>query len=243
MRNHKKPSKSFLTKILCVLTILALFACSAKKIDGTGAITVEKHLVQEFEKINIGTNWNAILMQGDSSRLVVKANQNLHKTLSFYVKGNTLHILSEKRVGKAGAKTILIYHTEDLEEITASDGAKVNSNPLDQKSIEIYALDEAEIILELDVKNLSVRASDNAVIQLSGESKNVNAWAENGASVNAKGLKTQNANTTTTNNGSIIIKVEEVFIAEASEGGTIEYYGNPKTVSIQKQASGSVIKK
>lgn len=230
-------------KSVIILFSLLFFSCGTKKLNGIGAVTIETIKIENFRSVTVGNGWTAVLTKGDSTHLVVKANKNLHQALQYHIDDKHLFIESIKEIGKAKAKTIFIYYTEELEEITATRNAHVSGNFLDQKNIEIHALQNGQIELMLDVKNISVQASEKGTAKLMGEAKNMEAFVEEGASVLAKELETKNAKTTAKEDGYIGLSVTDKFTANASKGGLIEYYGDPKKVTIHKTAPGNVIKK
>lgn len=225
------------------ILLFVLFSCGAKKLEGTGAVTVKTHLLKDFEEITISNGWKAILMEGEMNKIVVKANENLHPFLQYGVKRGTLSLSSENTVGKADDKTILIYHTKEISAITASQNANIISNQLDQKGIEIHAEGGATVVLNIEMKNITALATDKARIRLSGSVKDLNAIARDKGVIEAQELTAENANVIASKNGNIYVTVEEEFNGEAQDGGVIEYYGNPEEVAIQKGAGASILMK
>lgn len=241
---HKNVLRSNFLNIIGVISFSFLFiSCGAKKIEGIGEVVAKTHRLENFEAVNLSNGWKGILMKGETNKMVVTANKNLHGALQYHVKGNTLFILSDQKIGKADDKTILIYHTDEISNIQVMNGAGLVANSLDVKKMEVFSGKQASVSLHVNVKELSLQATDDATIRVSGATNHVSAIAKNDGSIHAKNLIAKSANVTAANDGTIIVTANQKIIAESAKGGLIEYYGEPGTVNIQKGPESKIIKK
>lgn len=239
---------SLIKIIVFSLMSLLLFSCNFdgffNQLDGKGEVTTQQYELEEpFNQIVVENGWDVVLIRSESPKLVVQANKNLHPELKFSINNQQLHIRSKKNIGFADAKTIQVYFSGELQKITANSGSDIVSNEIfEQEKIRIEASSGADIELSVKTNFTEVESSSGADIELTGTTNNLQTDASSGADIDAENFRSKNANAEASSGAEISLSVSETFSAEASSGGQVDYYGNPKKVTVDNSISGDVHK-
>lgn len=230
--------------IVTTLASLLLFSCSFDCVRGEGKVSTQEHALDAFDQVVVTEGWDAILIKGDTPKLVVTANENLHEILEFSVEEGRLKIGTTKNcIMDSDANTIKIHYQGPLQEISASSGAEITSEEIiKQTEIVVGASSGADLELRLDAGSITADASSGANIELEGISKNFNANASSGSEIEAKDLESQTASGNASSGAEISLTVKKSFKANASSGGDINYYGNPENIDIKDSSGGNVDK-
>lgn len=234
--------------IITSLLSLFFFSCNFdgvfNQLDGKGEIITQEHEIEAFNQITVEKGWDVVLIKSDQPKLVVKANENLLENLKFSVSNQLLSISSKKNIGRADAKKIQVYYTDKLQKIASQSGAEITSNEvLKQDKLQIDASSGSEIELQLQTQSTEAKTSSGADMELTGSSDNFESKASSGAEIDAQNLITKSASASASSGSEITLSVSENFTAKTSSGGEINYYGNPKSTSLNNSISGSIHKK
>ena len=234
--------------IITSLLSLFFFSCNFdgvfNQLDGKGEIITQEHEIEAFNQITVEKGWDVVLIKSDQPKLVVKANENLLENLKFSVSNQLLSISSKKNIGRADAKIIQVYYTDELQKIASQSGAEITSNEvLKQDKLQIDASSGSEIELQLQTQRTEAKSSSGADMELTGSSDNFEAKASSGSEIDTQNLITKSASASASSGSEITLSVSENFTAKTSSGGEINYYGNPKSTSLNNSISGSIHKK
>lgn len=235
-----------------LLLFLVGISCANKSstasspIKGSGPI-VEKtyEFDQNFTKLTTSQAWDVRLIKADKPKVVVRTHENLQEYVNPKVKNGKLAVEFERSISIKNTKTqeMDVYYT-DLKEIHTSSASAVSSQEvLEQKELLLKSSSASSIELQLKVGKTTVEASSAATVKLSGTSIEFDGNASSAASIKAKDLKVKNAHAHASSAGSIQIQPIDFLDAGASSGGSVYYYGNPKSSEIEKNIAGSVHQK
>ena len=114
-----------MTKIIIVLTIIMVGFGFAKSVLVTGPLESEEITVKSFSKLDVRSQFDVYLTQGNKEELVIETYKSLRPYIEVEQKNNTLSISFDRKVNKinwAGKDHILKLHitVKDLDKITLS---------------------------------------------------------------------------------------------------------------------------
>ncbi|AXT60341.1 DUF2807 domain-containing protein [Aquimarina sp. AD10] len=233
-----------LAKILVTLC-LSLACCSCNitfnGIKGEGEV-VKKEIVinQDFEAVKASRGLDVILIKSPDKKVVVEANENLHKHIKVTVEGNTLIITSDKNIYMADEKNIYVSY-DKLNKVHVNSGASVASEEtVVQKDLDLSATSGADIKLKIKAETVVTSVTSGAMIGLTGKVNNHKANATSGANMRAEDLLSLVTEAKATSGANIRIHAKNEFTGKATSGANIIYYGKPEKVSEVDNSGGNV---
>jgi ribosomal protein S4E len=234
-------------KAAIVLSVIVLTAFLSScyfpgSIKGNGNVVEETRELGEFSKISVSRGMNVYISQGTSSKVVVKADENLLKVIDTYVDHGTLKVTALKGIRNATSNKVYVTVT-DLENIKSTSGSNIFSeDSLKLGNLEIKSTAGSNIRLSLESGELSVSASAGSNIFLNGTAKSVNIKASSGSNIKAGDLQSENCDAKVSSGANIWIKVQNGLTAKASSGGNLFYSGEPNPLRVTKSSGGNIIK-
>ncbi|MEM5564355.1 head GIN domain-containing protein [Psychroserpens sp. AS72] len=238
-----------LTKItIAVLMSLLLFSCNFDinlnpGISGNGNVsTQDRTLSEDFTEIEVSRGLDVYLTQSESQSLKVQADENLHDIIITEVENGVLKIYAEENIKRSESKKIMVNVT-DLTLISATSGSDVYStNTLKADTIKLSTTSGADLEIELDAQSTTLASTSGSDLRVKGTTNTLSASATSGSDIDAQHLISQTCSASVTSGADIIVHAEEKITANATSGGDIKYYGNPKTESVSDTSAGHVRK-
>lgn len=233
-----------LIKVLIAFT-LSLFCCSCNiTIDGIkgqgDVIKKEKLISKPYSALKSSNGLDVILVKDSSPKIVIEANENLFDYIQVYVENNILYIKSDKNIGRADKKTVLVPYS-NLQKITATSGSEiVSKEKVVEKELDIKASSGANINLTIDAENLSTSVSSGGHIRISGKADKHSAKASSGANLKANELLSQDTYAKASSGANIRIYAKNQFEGKASSGAHVIVYGNPTDISKNNSSGGRI---
>jgi hypothetical protein len=232
----------FLFLFILLLPLFMQSCLLSPSIKGNGDVQQEERNVDNFNEIKASRGVNVYLSQGEETRVLVRADENLLDVIETEVIGDELIIRSTARVRNAESFKVFVTSPE-YESIKSSAGSNVYSETeIVSDNLKVSASSGANITLEINSRDLEVSASSGSNVRLEGLARECSAHASSGANIKAEDLKTKNAELKVSSGANTWISVDNDLKAEASSGGNIFYGGEPSQTSINKSSGGNVKK-
>lgn len=210
-------------------------------VTGNGNITTQNRNVDSFEKLKVTRGLNVYVSQGDVQKVIVEADENLLEYIETDVEDNMLTITTSANIRNPKSLKVFVTITH-IDEIKASAGSNLNTEEIITcNDLDISASAGSNIKLHLNADDIKVSASAGSNITLSGNVDESKINASAGSNIKAEELKTKVCDAKTNSGANIWINVADEFEGNASSGGNIFYYGNPKNSNIEKSLGGNVI--
>ena len=237
--------KAFLTKTFALLFIATL--STSCMIDGINSVSGNRNVKTEtrkinddFTKIDVGQGIEVFITQGSDTKLVLEADENLHKLIKTEVSNGVLKIYSKRNIWRAKAKKVYITASR-INAIKASSGADVNSeNTINTDTFEIHTSSGADARIDVNADTVNSSASSGSDLRIKGKANHHSAKATSGSSIKAYNLKSKNVTVKVSSGANIDVNATEFLNARASSGGDIDYRGNPKKINKKTSSGGSV---
>lgn len=237
--------KKFL--ILSSFTLMIFFFSSCvfmgPSIKGNGNVVEEVRKVKDFNKIEVSRGMNVYISQGEISKVIVKADENLLDGIETRTEGDVLKVTVTKNIRNATSKKVFIT-TPHLESIEASSGSNVYSETvLEFKYLKISGSAGSNQTLEINTENTESSASSGSNIKLKGKTNSFKGKASAGANIKAEELTSITCNARASSGANIWITAKNSFSGDVSSGANIFLYGNPENQNIDKSSGGNIINK
>ena len=213
-----------IAQILSVLLIiLAASSCRFWGVRGSGDIEYEFREVENFSRLEIAGAFTVKVIVGEEPRLEISADDNLLKYITTRVSGDKLVIESRKSLSPRRGIKIRIS-TRNLESLEASGASTIDVEGIKGESF------------TLDV-------SGAGSLNLQGETKTLKADMSGAASLKARDLRAEKVKIEISGASSAKVFASEAITAEVSGVGSVDFYGDPKTVKTNVSGIGSIKRK
>ncbi|CAI8381715.1 MAG: Uncharacterised protein [uncultured Bacteroidota bacterium] len=134
-----------------------------------------------------------------------------------------------------------LYHSKLLNEITATQQAKITSQvPLVQTSLNLKSSTAAVIDFEIYADRLDAVATNGGRIELEGTVSSFNLNVNTGGSCEAEQLQTTQVQTKLIGGGYAYVTVSDLINAEVIAGSVLRVYGDPVKKVYQKKLGGKL---
>lgn len=231
-----------LIAIFSVLFFSSSCIFTGPSLKGNGNVMEETRKTGDFDEIRVTRGMNVYVTQGENTKVVVKADENLLDAIETNMEGSALKVTANSNIRKATELKVMVT-VPDLNVVKTTAGSNLFSeNTFETDNIELSASAGSNLKMSVNTENIEVSASAGSNIKLAGTTKSVTGRASAGSNVKAQELVAENCNVKVSSGANFWITVNNDFTGRASSGGNVFYYGNPKTTDIQKSSGGNVIK-
>jgi hypothetical protein len=103
------------------------FSQKKEKIKGSKIVTIAVKETNNFENIEVGDNFEVLLVKGTKPSIEIEADDNLHEVINFEVSGNSLIISALKEPTSFKKFTIRVNYSNDLQLITVRNEATLKA--------------------------------------------------------------------------------------------------------------------
>jgi hypothetical protein len=237
-----KQKLPILSSFILVLFVVSSCIFSGPSIKGNGNIKEETRNTGDFTEIKVSRGMNVYISQGEQTKVVVRADENLLDAIETDVKGDALNITVTKFIRNASTMKVFVT-TPKLVAIKSSSGSNAFSETvLKGKEMKLSASAGSNIKLEINAGNTEVSASSGSNITLEGTTGSFTGKASAGSNIKAERLVSKKCEARVSSGANIWITANGDFSGRASSGGNVFYYGNPESTNIEKSSGGNVIK-
>lgn len=234
---------SILSTFIVLVTIFSSCIFMGPKHRGNGNVTQEQRQVDQFHKLKVSRGMNVWITQGDTTQVVVVADENLHKAIITEVHAGTLEIFIDGWIRQAKENKVLIT-VKNLDEITVTAGSNVFSNSvLNYSDLDIDCSAGSNLTLEIDSKEVVIDSSSGSNVILRGRAERLKAKASSGSNLKAAELESLDCDAKASSGANVFVRVSNVLTAGASSGGNVFYHGNPQQKNTDTSSGGNIIQK
>lgn len=213
---------------LSLLLIPLLLSSCGLGVSGNGNVEEQNRKVEAFDRIEAGGMFELHLVQSETHRLKVVADENLIDLIETYVDGGVLHIRSKENIREAKELDIYIAVPE-LEKIELSGAVEIDGKGVfASKDLRIESSGAAQIDLEIKVEDLELELSGATEIELRGSAENVRIEASGASEIELFELKVRNMRVDLSGASELEINVSDDLQIEASGASDIKYRGGAR---------------
>lgn len=240
--------KNLITKTIAILCIATIFtSCGVdmfNRINGDrNVVTKQRKANDNFTGIKVSTGIDLYVSQGNSNKITVEADENLHDIIITEVEDGILKVYSDKNIWRAKARKVYVT-VVNLNSLKATSGSDVyGEDTIKTDEISISATSGADIRISVDATSVETKSTSGSDIKISGTTTNHVSSATSGASIYAYNLQSKNVLAKATSGADIDVYASEKLDARATSGGDIDFKGNPTQVNKKSSSGGDVSKK
>lgn len=236
-----KTLKHLLTSIFALVLITIVFGFTARTNKTDDDIITQQRTVSPFTKIEASTSVNVILKQGETYSITVTADANQIDKIRTTISQGTLSISINKHNFRGTAKIEIV--TPTLKSIKTSASAEIRSDgELTFDKLDIETSSGSEVKLLINNKIITCNSSSGSDIRLKGKTLVLVATTSSGADLNASQLIAENGKITAESGADAKVNVTDEAEFEASSGGSVKYFSQPKNITLKTSSGGDIEK-
>jgi hypothetical protein len=210
--------------MLVLFAAVALLAgCGLSSLTGSGNVVTQEEAITGFDMLDISHGFQVDVSQGETFRVVIRADDNLVEHVQVVKEGSSL------RIGlKPGRSYTLIGSTLEAE-VTMPElsGADLSGG--------------SHLRGEIDVGNVTFDLSGGSHVTLGGSAGDLTVDAGGGSHAKLASLQVVNANVQASGGSHVTVNPSGTLNAKASGGSQVRYVGSP-TLGTMDSSGGSSIK-
>jgi len=239
----------FCTKVI-LIALVALLMTSCKYdidlgngIDGSGNVVTEKrNLTETFTKIDVNRGIEVILEQTNEVEIEVEADDNIIKHITTKVENGVLVISSDESIDSSEAETVRVKMPV-INGLDSSSGSSISSkNSLKGTSLSVKATSGSKIEATIEYDSVSTDSSSGSEITIAGKALKLTTDSSSGSEIKADNLLSNDVVSDASSGSTTTVYPLVSLKATASSGSSIDYKGNPKTVTENESSGGEVSK-
>lgn len=232
----------FCTKQIILILVITFFSlsCGLNFKRGNGVIESMEIDTGIFEKISIGGNYEVILIEGKSSKVIIETDENLLSYINVEEFENTLNINNVHKLKSSEGIKVQIYY-KTLNKIYSTGASKItNEGILKSGDMTINLSGAGAIDLEVETDIIKVNLTGAGVITLSGETKFQETHISGAGGLRALQLKSRDCKITLSGLGGAEVFALDKIEATITGVGGIIYAGNPEVIERQITGFGKI---
>lgn len=212
------------TILFLSLTLIALSGCHKfGQATGSGKMKLEKRTVPAFTALDVSGAYDVEIVVQKEQSLELEADDNLLPLITTEVHGGVLEVGSTKNFSTRN-KLRLRISVPNLQAVSSSGACDI-------------------VVSNLKSDEFKVDVSGAGSLQVSGETKTLEIKQSGAGDVNAKDLHAEKVNVDSSGAATADVYASEELSASVSGAGSVNYYGDPKTVKQDTSGAGSINKK
>ena len=195
----------------------------------------------DFSEIRTTNRIKVELIPSSESKVVLDSKDESNITL--VNKNGKLAIKNtlKELVSDSDYKVSVKVYYKNLNSIEAESGSYVfSSKNLETTKLKLNANSGSQIDIKMKTKNIEAKVFAGATMKLDGKSDTGTLIANAGGAIDAKNLDFITVDATVNAGGKIDVKATETVNATTRAGGSVNIYGNPKTVVEKTTAGGNI---
>lgn len=230
--------------LIATITALLFASCNfnVNTIEGSGNVTTEKRIVNgDFTKVSVSNAIDLVIIQSDSTEIVVEADDNLQKEISTTIENGTLIVKCKYKSFRDITKKTVTVKMPKINKLEASSASNLVSKGLLQgEDIDIETSSAASIDVNIEFDTISADSGSGSTINLKGKALRLKVAASSGSDINAHQLFANEVHAEASSGASLNVHPILSLKAEASSGGSINYDITPKTIEKTSNSGGSI---
>lgn len=160
--------KKYFITFTIVLLIHNIYSQKLEKIKGSKIVTLSEVILNSITSIELSKNINLVFKKGETDKLIISADDNLHEVLDINIDGSKLSLSLLKKIYSKKAFDITLY-VANLTEIVLDDNSTLTNT-------EFYKTDSLHITLNNKSKLNSFIDADIIVYQGNDSSKSTSTY-------------------------------------------------------------------
>lgn len=243
MKNYK-INRIFTIALTMAIMLVLQSGCTYafRGIKGDGNVVKKERSISSFDGIDVGGAFNVFLTQGETEKLVVEADENLHEFIETEVRGSTLKIKTTEDINSSTKLNIYITF-KDLKDLDVSGACDlIGENKFKLGDLDLDCSGASEMELKLSAGNINMDCSGASNAELYGSAQSLNLDLSGASKLNAIDLEVASCDADVSGASHGKIFVTEELSVEVSGAASLKYKGEPRIKEHDVSGAGSLKK-
>ncbi len=227
------------TSLVSTLAVFALTAGLSAKTIGSGNVTTETRQATGFHSVDLRSNGNVIITQGDTEGLVIEAEDNVLPLIETSVTADGTLLIAFKAREEIHVTKPVIFKVavKTLDAVVLSGSGSVSAKALKADRFTVQLRGSGNLDLGgLEIGALTTAIDGSGNVKLAGHAKTQTVDVNGSGDYEAAALQTAAATVNVAGSGDCEVAASETLAVNISGSGDVSYYGTP---AVTKKISGS----
>lgn len=205
----------------------------------------ETRTMNPFEVVDSRSSANVIfhpLQEGEQSKVVVSAQENLLPHIQTVVQGKRLVIDIEGNVMSTKSMTVEVFAAGVTKFVNDGSGSFETAGTIRSTDFEAVQDGSGSMMLGFNGDNLEVGNDGSGSIRIIGKCREAELNNDGSGSINAAELECNIAEVASDGSGSVYVYAIDELSIELSGSGDVTYEGDPQNIETSNSGSGSIRK-
>jgi len=234
-------NKKLLFVLLLGVALLAVTACDANIVRGSGDLITESVEVSNFDSIALDGMGEVIITQGEGESLTIETDDNVMEHVKAVVRGGTLELGFDEGLNLISpTRLIFTVGVEDLSELSVSGSGDIESDKVDTSSLKVTVSGSGDVQIGVLLADaVEAKISGSGDIDMAGETTTQDISINGSGNYRAGDLRSDSTEVSISGSGKATVWATESLDASINGSGSVDYYGKP-SVNMSGSGSGDV---
>jgi len=209
--------------LIVSLALIVLSGCKFDRVRGSGATKIDKRSVPAFTAVDISGAYEVEIAAQKEQSVEIEGDDNLLPLIKTEVRDGVLEISNEKSLSTKN-KLRLRISVQQLDGIETSGASNI-------------------VVTGVKTDDFKIGTSGASELKVSGEAKTLSLQSSGAGMIDTKDLHAEKVDVHSSGAANVVVYATEELDASVSGAGTIDYYGDPKTVKEDKSGAGMITKR
>ncbi len=231
------------TKVLVLFLAVTLLAgCGLRTVTGSGNVVTQEEAITGFDKVDIGHSFEVDINQGDTFRVIVRADDNIAQYLKVVKQGDTLQIGLKPNTPTIRSATLQAEVTmPELTGLEMSGSSDVSLTGFDSaQALAVDASGSSRLRGEVQADSVGLTLDGSSNVALSGSAHEATIDTSGSSQADLSALSVVDANVKAGGSSQVTVNVSGKLDVEAGNSGQVTYLGNPTLGKMDTSGSGSI---
>ncbi len=224
---------------------ILLVGCGSIPIMGSGNVETMEEAITGFDKVDVSYSFEADISQGDTFRVVIRADDNLVEYLQVSKLGDTLQIGLEPNHPEIRSATLQAEVTmPELAGLDMSGASDVTITGF--KSTQALVVDvsgASDLMGDIEAGNVSFDLAGGSKVTLNGSAQDVTIDAAGSSEVDLSAFSVVDANVKAGGASQVTVNVSGRLDVDASNSANVYYLGSPTLGKMDTSGAASIEQK
>ena len=227
------------------LAVILLAACGLRTIAGSGNVVTREEAITGFDTVEISYSFETSISQGDTFRVIIRADDNLVEYLQVVKVGSTLQIGLVPNPPTIRSATMQAEVTmPELSGLDVSGAGDVTITGF--KSVQALIVDtsgSSHLQGDIQAGNVTFNLDGSSEVILTGSAQNVKIKASGSSEADLSAFSVVDADVEAGGKSQVTVNPSGRLDVDASNGANVTYLGNPTLGKMESSGSSSIEQK
>ncbi len=234
-------------RIVLALIITAFLVGGCKpgfrRVEGNGVRQTKEKALNDFDELEISGAFKIILVQSDTYKAVVEADENLQEYVRIEQSGDRLRIKMRNNVNYHSSHGIKItVYGNDIDRIELAGSSSLETEGQIENNDHIYVTiaGSGDADMELKTPETKVSIGGSGEVKLKGKTRDLKLNIAGSGDFEGGQFLSENANISIAGSGSAKVFTSMELKVSIAGSGDVYYAGNPKNIKKSVAGSGNI---